>query len=58
MTIVYERDFSAGLSGKYSLAFERVKAGTKVLELACSTGYFSQVLSQKGCAVTGIDSDP
>ena len=57
MASVYERDFSAGLSGKYSLVFERVKAGTKVLELGCSTGYFSRVLSQKGCTVTGIDSD-
>jgi hypothetical protein len=32
MASVYERDFSAGLSGKYSLVFERVNAGKKVLE--------------------------
>ena len=32
--------------------------GPKVLELGCSTGYFSQVLPKEGCAATGIDGDP
>lgn len=47
MASVYERDFSAGLSGKYSLVFERVNAGQKVLELGCSTGYFRRCSHKK-----------
>jgi hypothetical protein len=30
----------------------------RVLELGPSTGYISQVLQQRGCAVTGIEIDP
>ena len=57
-TFVYERDLSAELTGKYRSVYDRIPAGSRVLEIGCSTGYFSQALIRKNCEVIGVDNDP
>jgi methionine biosynthesis protein MetW len=57
-TFVYERDLSVELTGKYRSVYDRVPAGSRVLEIGCSTGYFSQALIRKNCEVIGVDNDP
>ena len=42
----------------HKLALERVRSGSKVLDIGCAAGYVSQALRRKGCAVTGIDCFP
>jgi methionine biosynthesis protein MetW len=49
----------AGLD-KYSrnrILIEWVGTGKRVLEVGCSTGYMSQLMKQRDCAVTGIEVD-
>lgn len=36
---------------------ERVPAGSRVLEIGASTGYFAKLLKEKGCDVTAIELD-
>ncbi len=40
------------------LILEFVGPNRRVLELGCSTGFFSQWLRQTGCCVTGVEIDP
>lgn len=45
---------------KYSrnrILIEWVGAGKRVLEVGCSTGYMSQLMKERNCAVTGIEVD-
>jgi methionine biosynthesis protein MetW len=55
---VYHRDFSAGLSGKYRCVYDLVPCNSRVLELGCSTGYFSEHLANKCATVVAVDCDP
>jgi methionine biosynthesis protein MetW len=55
---VYKRDFSAGLSGKYRSVYDLVPCNSRVLELGCSTGYFTEHLVKKCATVVAVDSDP
>jgi 2-polyprenyl-3-methyl-5-hydroxy-6-metoxy-1,4-benzoquinol methylase len=55
---VYHRDFSAGLSGKYRSVYDLVPCNSRVLELGCSTGYFTEHLVKKCATVVAVDSDP
>jgi 2-polyprenyl-3-methyl-5-hydroxy-6-metoxy-1,4-benzoquinol methylase len=57
-TCIYERDLSAGLTGKYRSVYDKIAAGSRVLEIGCSTGYFSRVLIRKNCEVIAVDNDP
>ena len=56
-TFVYERDLSMGLDGKYRSVYDKIAAGSRVLEIGCSTGYFSEVLIRKNCEVIAVDND-
>lgn len=40
------------------LILEFVGPNRRVLELGCSTGFFSQWLREMGCSVTGVEVDP
>jgi methionine biosynthesis protein MetW len=55
---VYHRDFSAGLIGKYQRVYDLVPRDSRVLELGCSTGYFSEHLAKKCARVVAVDCDP
>src|SRR5262249_8336437 len=55
---VYRRDFSAGLSGKYRCVYDLVPCNSRVLELGCSTGYFTEHLAKKCATVVAVDCDP
>ena len=37
---------------------ESLRAGGRVLELGCSTGYMSRVFRERGCRVVGVEIDP
>jgi 2-polyprenyl-3-methyl-5-hydroxy-6-metoxy-1,4-benzoquinol methylase len=55
---VYHRDFSAGLSGKYRRVYDLVPSNSRVLELGCSTGYFTDHLLKNCAEVVAVDLDP
>ena len=55
---IYHRDFSAGLSGKYRCVYDLVPSDSRVLELGCSTGYFTEHLVKKCATVVAVDCDP
>jgi methionine biosynthesis protein MetW len=56
-TFVYERDLSAGLTGKYRSVYDKIAGGSRILEIGCSTGYFSEALIRKNCKVIGVDNE-
>jgi 2-polyprenyl-3-methyl-5-hydroxy-6-metoxy-1,4-benzoquinol methylase len=48
-----------GYTSPHSVALERVRAGSRVLDLGCAGGYLASVLRrQKRCFVSGIDMAP
>jgi methionine biosynthesis protein MetW len=55
---VYHRDLSAGLSGKYRRVYDLIPRESRVLELGCSTGYFTDYLVKKCTEVIAVDLDP
>jgi 2-polyprenyl-3-methyl-5-hydroxy-6-metoxy-1,4-benzoquinol methylase len=55
---VYHRDFSDDLSGKYRCVYDLVPSNSRVLELGCSTGYFSEHRAKKCATVVAVDCDP
>jgi methionine biosynthesis protein MetW len=47
-----------GLSGTHRQLIAWVPAGSRVLELGCSTGYIGRrLIQEKGCSVTGVELD-
>jgi 2-polyprenyl-3-methyl-5-hydroxy-6-metoxy-1,4-benzoquinol methylase len=42
----------------HALIAESVGHDKRVLDIGCATGYFAEVLAQRGCNVTGIEIDP
>jgi glycosyltransferase involved in cell wall biosynthesis len=56
-TLPYVSKFS--YTSPHSLAFERVRPGSSVLDIGCAGGYMGAYLAQqKQCAVDGIDAFP
>ena len=53
---LYQSKF--GFESPHKLALERVKPRSKVLDIGCASGYISEALRSRGCAVTGIDCFP
>jgi methionine biosynthesis protein MetW len=53
----YHRDLSEGVVGKYAVVAAHLPPGSRVLELGCHTGYFSQALEKRGCQVIGVECD-
>jgi 2-polyprenyl-3-methyl-5-hydroxy-6-metoxy-1,4-benzoquinol methylase len=47
-----------GAHAKVVAMVEAVRAGDRVLELGCSTGYMSRVFRDRGCRVVGVEIDP
>lgn len=47
-----------GYESPHTLALERVRSGSTVLDIGCASGYVSQALRAKGCRVTGVDRFP
>ena len=54
---IYHRDFSSGLSGKYRCVYDLVPCDSRLLELGCSTGYFTEHLVKKCATVVAVDCD-
>lgn len=54
---IYERQIGPILEGKYRKVADLLQPGSRVLELGCSTGYFSRALAQLGHDVTGLEGD-
>jgi glycosyltransferase involved in cell wall biosynthesis len=56
-TLPYVPKFS--YTSPHSLAFERIRPGTRVLDIGCAGGYMGTYLArQKQCRVDGIDAFP
>ena len=56
-TLPYVSKFS--YASPHSLAFERVRSGSRVLDIGCAGGYMGAYLAeQKQCSVDGIDAFP
>jgi glycosyltransferase involved in cell wall biosynthesis len=53
---LYQAKFA--FDSPHKLVLERVKHGSKVLDIGCASGYISEALRSRGCAVTGIDCFP
>jgi SAM-dependent methyltransferase len=53
---LYQAKFA--FDSPHKLALERVKPGSKVLDIGCAAGYVSEALRSRGCAVVGIDCFP
>ena len=53
---LYQAKFA--FDSPHKLVLEKVKYGSKVLDIGCASGYISEALRSKGCAVTGIDCFP
>jgi glycosyltransferase involved in cell wall biosynthesis len=53
---LYQAKFA--FDSPHKLALERVEPGSKVLDIGCASGYLSEALRSRGCAVTGIDCFP
>ena len=53
----YPIDVQSGLDSNSSLVKQLNLIGENktVLEFGCATGYFSQMLSEKGCSVVGVE---
>lgn len=46
-------------SSPHTLALERVRAGSRVLDIGCAGGYMGELLTrQKNCSVDGVDAFP
>jgi 2-polyprenyl-3-methyl-5-hydroxy-6-metoxy-1,4-benzoquinol methylase len=42
---------------RYRFAFDRLRPGLRVLDIACGAGYGSGILVERGCEVVGADCD-
>ena len=47
-----------GFESPHGLSLERVKPGSKVLDVGCASGYMAKALSAMNCQVTGVDQFP
>jgi methionine biosynthesis protein MetW len=54
----YEVPYSPDRFNRTTLLLQWVGNAKDVLELGCSTGYISRLLSEQGCRVIGVESDP
>ncbi len=41
----------------HMLVYEKIRSGSKVLDVGCATGYFANKLKEKDCKVWGIEKD-
>jgi glycosyltransferase involved in cell wall biosynthesis len=48
-------DLKQGYCSSHVMAVDAVDQGARVLDLACGPGYVAQLLTKKGCHVTGLD---
>jgi SAM-dependent methyltransferase len=55
--IIYQRNFSCGLTDKYAFVAGRLPPKASVLEIGCSSGYFTKALADRGYDVVGIEYD-
>jgi 2-polyprenyl-3-methyl-5-hydroxy-6-metoxy-1,4-benzoquinol methylase len=67
----YSRDWQKGDSRDQTLTekslddnsslkkiLQLIESGKEVIDFGCATGYFSRLLQNKGCAVTGVEINP
>jgi glycosyltransferase involved in cell wall biosynthesis len=56
MNLLYQSKW--GYESPHTLALERVKPGSKVIDVGCASGYMARALKDRNCQVTGIDQFP
>jgi len=47
-----------GFTSTHTIALDSIPAGSRVLDIGCAGGYFSQMLHDRGCHTTGVDKFP
>ena len=47
-----------GLSPAHGLLLDAVPPGARTLDVGCATGYLAAELTERGCAVVGVEADP
>ena len=57
-SIRYHHELVLSPAGREATLLNWIGLGKTVLELGCSTGYFSEALQQRGCSVVGLERDP
>ena len=47
-----------GFESTHTLALDRIRPGSRVLDIGCAGGYFGKLLRERGCHTTGVDRLP
>ena len=47
-----------GFTSTHTIALDSIPSGSRVLDIGCAGGYFSQMLHDRGCHTTGVDKFP
>jgi len=47
-----------GFASTHTIALDSIPTGSRVLDIGCAGGYFSQMLRDRGCRATGVDKFP
>ncbi|HEY6471813.1 MAG TPA: class I SAM-dependent methyltransferase, partial [Acidimicrobiales bacterium] len=58
MAFIYEVPIDPDAETSHAFALSMIGHNKSVLEVGCSTGYFTKYLVERGCNVVGIEIDP
>jgi 2-polyprenyl-3-methyl-5-hydroxy-6-metoxy-1,4-benzoquinol methylase len=56
-SVRYEHPIDLSTGTRERVLLEWIGLNKRVLELGCSTGFFSKLMADRGCAVTGVEYD-
>lgn len=57
MSAIYEFPIDLDSDNTHSFKLSMIGYNKSVLEVGCSTGYFTKILAERGCSVVGIEID-
>lgn len=68
LSLFYDRRYDCAPPGRspsrldfpstHTLALERIRPGSRVLDLGCGGGHLAHALQERGCRTTGVDQQP
>ena len=58
LSFIYEVPIDPEAESSHAFALSMIGYNKTLLEVGCSTGFFTKVLVERGCDVTGIELDP